>query len=223
MTTDETYRRGQVEWMLWRLATLHQRQPETPPPAFLARIKRLLEIDRTDIGDSFGFAFGEAAPEGKGNERAFTAFDGFVLGMAMEMLDGGMKPLDIVYLLRHMRQGLQQEYQWIMRWPVHIRDRVLAKRMPDWPSYEASDGQRLVDFRVYAVLRKVEITEVLHKPATGPLFQRSEYCRGIEALSAYLNEKIFAYRKGMVVEIGQTARLVSGFLAEAPLIRRGRS
>lgn len=222
MTIDETYRRGQVEWMLWRLATMHQQASETPPPAFLARIKRLLEIDRTDIGDSSGLAFGETVPEGKGSERAFNGFDGFVLGVGMDLLDAGMKPMDIVYLLRHIRQGLQQEYQWIMQLPLHVRDRVPAKQLPALPSYE-DEGQRLVDFRVYAVLRKVEITEVLPKPASGPLFRRSEFCRGIEALSAYLNKMTFAYRKGMVMEIGQTARLVSGFLAQAPMIRRGRS
>ena len=44
--TTNTYRRGQVEWALWRMSTIGRPAPAEPSPVFRNRIKRLLEIDR---------------------------------------------------------------------------------------------------------------------------------------------------------------------------------
>ena len=44
--SNVTYRRGQVEWALWRAFTLARSSGEGPPPIFRTRIKRLLDLDR---------------------------------------------------------------------------------------------------------------------------------------------------------------------------------
>ena len=44
--SNVTYRRGQVEWALWRAFTLARSPGEGPPPIFKTRIKRLLDLDR---------------------------------------------------------------------------------------------------------------------------------------------------------------------------------
>jgi hypothetical protein len=42
----ETYRRSQLEWALWKLATLDAENRNEPISAFRARIKHLLQLDR---------------------------------------------------------------------------------------------------------------------------------------------------------------------------------
>jgi hypothetical protein len=47
-------------------------------------------------------------------------------------------------------------------------------------------------------------------------------CRGIERLTQHLNSNNHAWDKGMVLEIGRTARMVSAFMDQAPEVKRGR-
>jgi hypothetical protein len=229
MMNHDIYRRGQVDWAIWRTMTVHRSQSDDPPPAFLTRIRRLLEIDRTDREDRPGFAFGDEIPPGKGTDRAFSAFDAFCLALAMELLDAGFKQAEVVYLLQHIRDDLRHEYREIMRHPELPRDVVPAKEHPDMPAYDDSYDEhhrRRADYRVFAVLRKLEMTELIPKLAErdlkDPVFLRSKICRGIEALALYLNENSYAWRKGMILEIGAPARMVTAFLDQAPEIKRGR-
>ena len=227
MTNNTIYRRGQVDWAIWRSMTVHQSEAGDPHPAFLTRIRRLLEIDRTDREDRPGFAFGDEAPPGKGTDRAFSAFDALCLALALELLDAGFKQAEVVYLLQEIRDDLRHEYREIMRHPELPRDVVPAKEHPDLPAYDDDKHhRRRVDYRVFAVLRKLEMTELIPKLAElelkDPVFLRSEFYRGIEALTLFLNRHNHAWRKGMILEIGAPARMVTAFLDQAPEIKRGR-
>lgn len=227
MPDIETFKRGQVEWALWRFATFLRDAGQEAPKAFRTRVKRLLEIDRADEIDDTGFAFAEAASGGRGNDAAFTAFDAFCLALALDLLDAGFKQSEIVFLMRHMRAGLSTEYDWIMVSPPPLRGRVLAKRAPDRPSY-SEDGKRWADFRVFAVIQKVEMTEVFpvlsrRADPRDPVFLEPAFCRGIEALQKELNRMPHACRKALVLELSHAAVLVTEFLHESPMTKRGRA
>ena len=49
-----TYKRGQVEWALWRAFTMARSPDDGPPPIFKTRIKRLLDLDRDLDAATFG-------------------------------------------------------------------------------------------------------------------------------------------------------------------------
>ena len=222
----ETYKRGQVEWSLWRFATFLRDPGDKPPKAFLTRIKRLLEIDRADREEGEAFAFIADAPQGQGVDVVFTGFDAFCLALALDLLDAGFKQAEVVFLMRHIREDLKREYAWIMSDPPLARQRVGAKHVPDRPSYE-DGGRRWADYRVFAVIQKVEMTEVfpvLAEPRYSgkPTILEPVFCRGIEALQADLNRRADSFRKAMVLEIANAAALVTSFLDEAPITKRGR-
>ena len=227
MIDGKTFKRGQVEWALWRFVTFLRDTGEPAPKTFRTRIKRLLEIDRADHDDGSGFAFAETAPQGQGMDVVFTAFDAFALALALDLLDAGFKQSEVVFLMRHIRKDLQSEYDWIMSDPPPISQRMLAKHAPDRPSYDEG-GQRWADFRVFTVIQKVEMTEVFptlagrHDPDT-PLFLEPLFCRGIGALQAELHRMGHGYRKTMVLEIANAAALVTSFLDTAPIKKRGRA
>ena len=86
-----TYKRGQVEWALWRAFTLARSPGDGPPPIFKTRIKRLLDLDRDLDAAAFGasppcdFAFVAPAEGGSGVEAQYTAFDVFCLALALDL------------------------------------------------------------------------------------------------------------------------------------------
>ncbi len=77
MSNADSYRRGQVEWALWRFFLQGRQAGTKPPKVFLTRIKRLLELDRgEDLGEKTEtpyarFAFADATTEGKGTDVDF--------------------------------------------------------------------------------------------------------------------------------------------------------
>jgi len=226
MNNTETYKRGQVEWSLWRFFTFPRAAGEKPPKAFLTRIKRLLEIDRADREDEEAFAFIEDAPQGQGVDVVFTAFDAFCLALALDLLDAGFKQSEVVFLMRHIRNDLKREYAWIISDPPPARQRRFAKHAPDRPSYEEG-GRRWADYRVFVVIQKVEMKEVFpvlaeSRHADRPTIFEPIFCRGIEALQAEFNSKAGSFRKAMVLEMANAAALVASFLDAAPITKRGR-
>src|SRR5438067_10203214 len=121
---SETFKRGQVEWAIWRFFTLLKSAPAGPPKVFLTRIKRLLETDRHDkvpTGRDYkpfaACAFSSAESEGQGVDAAFTPFDAFCLALALDLVDLGFKPSEIVFLLRHLRPELEGQFDTISQEP----------------------------------------------------------------------------------------------------------
>ena len=71
--SQNTYKRGQVEWALWKYLSSQSKSSEKPPVKFETRIKRLLELDRAGVQDAPGFAFSAEATTGKCSTAAFSA------------------------------------------------------------------------------------------------------------------------------------------------------
>jgi len=216
-----TYRRGQVEWALWRFFTLLRQAPTAPPKVFLTRIKRLLEADRMDkvpAGQDYhpvsDFAFSSSKTEGQGVDATFSAFDAFCLALALDLLDVGLKPSETVFLLRYLRSALSAEFNAILQNPPPpIRKRPTEDR------------------RVFWVIQKVELKEIYdqapprRKGQKAPIFLEPKFCRGTDDLMAELGEmntERWGYRKALVVEIAYLAANLTSLLAKAPLKKRGR-
>ena len=226
---EATYKRGQIEWALWGYFTSGKKL-ETASK-FRTRVKRLLELDRTtEFSEERGmhYAFMANKPMGKGTDYPYTAFDGFMLAIGLELLDSGYKQSEVVFLLRHVRARLFEEYEWILEAPDPVRQRVFAKQQTNRPTYTENQVE-FADFRVFAVVQKVELTEVLPTPANarrrkGPVILEPFYCRGIDALREVMHEMGHQdlFRKAMVLELSRAAYAVSGLLPEAPSVKRGR-
>jgi hypothetical protein len=228
LRSNQAYKRGQVEWAVWRAFSGRIiGAAEEPPPVFLTRIKRLLELDRLKelfkiVEDTPSpHAFFESAPEGTGYDTTFTDFDAFCLLIALDLLDAGFKQKEIVFLMRFLRQHLRPEY---------FHERVLeGEKKRHISTTTKFRGVAVVDNHVFLIVRKVELTEV-----TTSLFQRTNdddpplffepiFCRGYDALGdAIANLMPRRERKAMVVEIAESAVFLTSFLKKAPALQRGR-
>lgn len=231
MNNSETYKRGQVEWALWRFFLQGRQTDPTPPKVFLTRIKRLLEVDRIPPKKSATpharYAFADELPEGRGIDVAYRPFDAFCLALALDLLDIGFKQAEIVYLLRHIRDELETRFEEILRSPPpEARQRVFPKHRPDSPTYDDDRGHKFADPRIFVVIGKVEITEIFQAPGrkspSAPLIRQPVYCRGINALRDEFHRMGASDRKAVVVEIAEAAAGINRLLPQAPATKRGR-
>ena len=231
--SNETYKRGQVEWALWRTANFSRVAVAERPAIFATRIKRLLDTDR-DLGAGAAeaeapFAFVTPA-EGRGIEAAFAPFDVFCLAVALDLLDVGFKQGEIVVVMRHLRPRLERWFPRLLRRPsLGGRQNHLASHHTDLPVIHREGGRApLADARVFVVLNRVEMTEVLALPTTkresnNPAFLEPEICEGVAGLERVLNKLMPHHRRTVIViEIAATAQVVAAFLAQAPRLARGR-
>jgi len=232
MPNVETYRRGQVEQALWQYFRFGSTDRPAPPPVFRTRIKRLLELDRakekydeSEMPHS-RFAFVDETPSGQGSDVSYTPFNAFCLGLGLDLLDTGYKQSEVVFLLRHIRTTLEDEFTRILEHPPLPRQAILAEDQPDCPTYEEND-LRWADCRVFMLITKVEIKEVFGAPSnrkskTTPLIFTPVFCYGIEALRAELHRMKFNYRKVLVLELAHTAAMVRDLLRKTTVVKRGR-
>jgi hypothetical protein len=133
------YRRGQVEWALWRLKAGEETRQSAPSP-FLSRIKRLLDVDRTLIEaprprGSSAFAFSSAPPGGRGENAAFSKSDALILWLALELLELGFKQQEVVQQLRRARPLLIRDLGSVLDAPParikHEKGRFVYEGLKD--------------------------------------------------------------------------------------------
>ena len=236
------YKRGQVEWALWRAFTLARSASDQPPAVFKTRIKRLLDLDRDlkaeDAANGPGPASVEAARDvafgvaklGSGHEAAYATFDVFCLGLALDLLDIGFKQSEVVTVVRHLRPSLAELLPSLLSRPSLIdRQRHLARLHPDLPVIERGNGRApWADARVFLLLNRVELTEVL-LPSTSraghgtAAILTPKIALGLTGLAASLDRLMPLQRRAVIiVEIAALAQAVAAFLAQAPVSARGR-
>jgi hypothetical protein len=227
------YKRSQVEHAIWRMLTSQNPGAGDPSPVFLTRIKRILEEDRaaklitgldTDVAP---FAFADEASPGRGGDAAFTPFDAFCLALALDLVNAGYKPSEVIVLLRLFRPYLVEQFDEIRRTP-RPDGRQRERPREGLPSFWDKSGE-WADGRVYMVVRKVELKEVVpgRSGATNaPGYVEPTFCRGLEALSEELGRMGIgdgSYRQALVLELAYLAVRLNAFLEKAPLTHRGRS
>jgi hypothetical protein len=209
-------------------------QGDVPPPKpFLTRIKRLLEIDRSDnvprgaeTVPAPRFALIDQAPANKGSDIEFSAFNAFCLAFGLDMLDAGFNQSEVVFALRNIRTDLKREYDRALERPPIPRAFLLAEDTPDVPTFQEK-GISYADPRIFMILQKVELVE--RSPAwkakganQAPLILKPIFKHGIETLRAELHELDYNNRRALVFEIAHTAVIVTDLLKKAPEIKRGR-
>lgn len=229
--TNVSYKRGQVEWALWRAFTLHRGREDDPPTIFRTRIKRLLDIDReldVEGPKPSGPAFG-VPPHGKGIEAEYSAFDVFSLGLALDLLDIGFKQGEVVLVVRHLRADLEHWFPHLISRPSLLdRQNHLAKLHPDLPPIERPGRAPLADARVFLILNRIEMTEALLLPGGydrphDSVILTPEICVGVAGLENRVQALMPLHRRSLiVVEVAALAQAVAAFLERAPIISRGR-
>lgn len=231
---EESFRRGQVEWALWRAFVGYRSGPEKDkvPEVFRTRIKRLLEIDRSgdlylvDVPPPSPFAFSERAAEGTGNDVLFTILDVFCLAVAVELLDAGFKQKEVVFLLRHLRPELSVWLPHLLSLRAGGRQRIQPKDRPESPFFAIDGREPFADITVFLIVRKVELTELFPQPLPKdgfPSFLPPLFCEGLADLTETLARNMpLKFRKAMIIELAQLGDLVRRFLSAAPERRRGR-
>ena len=229
---EEIYGRGQVEWALWCSFARKRFGAKDVPQIFRTRIKRLLEIDRDlDLSDAevppeADYAFAPP-PSAETGDAAYRAVDAFCLAIALDLLDAGFKQAEIVFLMRYLRPELQNRFPDMLPPPTLLgRQPIRTQDYPDFPSYE-DRGVSLADRRLFVILKKIELTEISPTPLrprkSGPIILEPVFCAGITALGAELSDAMPNRRRAVtVLEVAATAQAVQAFLADAPIIRRGR-
>lgn len=227
-----TYGRGQVEWALWCSFVGSKRDIETVPKVFRTRIKRLIEIDKEldlkkmEVPPEADYAFAPP-PSAKSGEVAYSGVDAFCLAIALDLLDAGFKQAEVVMLMRYLRPDFQDRYPKLLESPlVSSRRRYSASKYPGLPSYKA-DGEYYADGRLFVVLQKVELTEIvpasLRPGHAGPIILEPVFCKGVVALAEEMSDIMPNQRRAvLVLEVTSTAETVHSFLSVAPDIRRGR-
>lgn len=233
--SNQTYKRGQVEWALWRAFRPLGSRDDGPVPVFKTRIKRLLDLDReydtSDLGVAAGSDFAFVAPVegGSGVEAAYAPVDAFCLGIGLELLDTGFKQGEIVVLMRHLRADLEHWFPTMLSRPSLLdRQNHLARNHPNLPFVERPRGAPLADARVFMVLNRIELTELLAVSPAMPksnqaVFREPVFSEGISGLAKDLARLMPLHqRTAIVLEVTMLAQAVTAFLEVAPLTARGR-
>jgi hypothetical protein len=224
--TEKTYRRNQVEWALWKFSTLDLPAGDEPISTFRARIKHLLQLDRSGVlfrkvrhGPPLEHALSTHETEGTGVDALFTAFDAFCLALAVDLLRTGFKQSEVLLLLAYLRPHLAVPFTAILRSPPPFRSRLGRK---------AGTEDAGEDRRVFLVIERVEFAEAFpalagsRKPSRGPIFREPVLCRGRDELCKKLDRMDHLLRRAIVIEIAHSAARIAEFLDQAPLTRRGR-
>ncbi len=127
------YKRGQLEDALSKLVDPHAKEPTSE---LCTRIKRLLEVDRSEgivsrssdpIRATFAF-FGEK-PRGSGNEVWFSAYEAFALLNGLRLLGHGWPQSIAVTIMRRIRGDLELEHSRILKLnPEALLDQTVLQR-----------------------------------------------------------------------------------------------
>lgn len=206
------FRRGQVELALWQWFSGYGKDVE-PAPIFIGRIKKLLELDRGDaVPAGMGgvpaarYAFHDRRPAGRGTEVAFRPFNAFCLAVAIDLLDIGFKQSEVVFLLRHIRLELEARFSTVMVYPPAV-------------GMKSEDDRRL-----FMGLRRVELTEQFPEATrpSGPVTLHPTFSRFADGPAKLLANLGYRNRSLIVIELAETAVLVTRYLHQAPVVKRGR-
>jgi hypothetical protein len=162
--SQATFKRQDVEWILWRILS---NSPAAPiRKAFSARMKALLHIDR--VGKFRGhastvenYAFRATLPLGPGSDARYTLLDVYCLWMGMQFSDMGFKPSPVVLFLRGARHRIARQL-----------------------------GKILYQQRVFLTLTRLELGTVLGppEPCKGDGFDDFRILRGAQSKRELMNK-----------------------------------
>lgn len=232
--TDETYGRGQVEWAVACTFFGKRLDDHYISEKMRIRMKHLIDIDKNkdidfskfEVPPEAKYAF--APPAGENGEVAYRAVDAFCLSLGLDLLDAGFQQREVVFRMRYFRPVLERRFpKMLAPSPLLTRQTHLPKDFPKLPVYE-DDGKDSPDGRVFAILQKIELSEIVLNPtaqgSSHPIIFEPILCRGITELGAKLSKIMPLRRRAVtVLELAWIALSVTDYLEKAPEIRRGRN
>jgi hypothetical protein len=211
------FRRGQVEWALWRLKAGDETR-RAPPSQFLARIKRVLDMDRTATEGpkprgAAPFAFSALPPGGRGENAAFSKLDALMLWLALELLELGFKQQEVVAPLRQARPMLERALKDLLETPPLRPTPSSGKRFNFEGPADPALARFLVLPRVEDAALWTRTTQTGREPM-GPLLLKPDEVAKL--LSTAPQTKL------VIIPAGQPAYRVNLLLERAPDIQDGR-
>ena len=246
------WRRNQLVAALWHyLATARDwggdqhGLAESVPRVFRSRVKKMLDLDRLphllpweeNQLPPDQWAFYDQAGEGTGSEERFSTVHAFNMGLALQMLNIGLKQSEVIFVLKWARPDLEAVFKKIHAQPGALAPVSDTRRQshehkhypsskPIWLEDKKSPE---ADFTVWMLLQRVE-TKELH-PSSGerategqapPMFMAPEFCFGLEAVKTYVFKHLNDFPHLVLLELADLALTLPRELAQAPAIGRGR-
>lgn len=211
------------------------------PAVFKSRIKKMLNLDRIpgmtpweDMDDRW--AFYDDPGKGTGREDRFSTSHVFLMGIALGLLDIGLKQSEVIFFLKHMRSTLQGAFDQIHKRAGAIppvsdtgRNRRFAKHYPvAKPVWLGPDKMPQADFTAWMLVRRAENREAYpgFQQKIGrreiPLFMEPSIIFGLEEVKSEVFSHLNQYPHAVMVELADLALTVPRYLSEAPAVSRGR-
>lgn len=193
------------------------------PKVFQSRIKKMLNLDRipgmtpwTELDDSW--IFYDEPGQGVGSEDLFSTFHVFMMSMAIELMNIGLKQSEIIFVLKHGRDTFQEQF-----------DRIHEREDKRAPVTGFARSPASINASTWMILRREEMQEIhpgFKKKAEGkkiPLFLEPDFFDGFEAVRDRFAGQLASHRHSILIEIADPALSLPGYLADAPFTRRGRA
>jgi hypothetical protein len=212
-----SYKRNQVEEAIARISVSNY---EKPPSELRARIKRLLELDRS-MGrklrskdpEQANFAFFSEDAPGTGVDISFSEYDAFSLLNALRIMGHSWPQGFAVAIMRRVRPALEREHARILTQdPAKLFDQQAIRA-------GARPGDIYVDNTdpVFLVIASREQRVVADEPQSAPL---AAVCRGRDKVSEF-SRAVGASSVTMFEVVTLAHRLHQALMKTEPR-RRGR-
>jgi hypothetical protein len=207
---DARFARAQTEWALW--VNITSERKSKPTSIFRARIKQLLEFDRSEPtrrGVPYsGMAFSDQRSEGSGDHSFFSVYDALFLRLGLGLLDCGFKRKEVVLLLRDLRGPLRKQIGKV----INDRAAAFSASVPLFRDYDPLEANR----RVVLVLPRVEAAADYIDEGDA----RVHICTGMERLKDAVEEHLL--EKLVLLDVGLAAYTLPSLLLNAPASQRLR-
>lgn len=247
--TTPHYRRGQLDPVLWKYlaasrnwGAIGPEHADGIPSRFRSRVKKLLNLDRVPGMVSWAdfpedrWAFYDNAAEGTGSEERFSPVHVFLLAIALDMVNLGLKQPDAVFILKSIRPPLEKAFLRIHKTRGVYAQVSDTKRQPrpfkddsTLPSIRLKGHEiEREDATVWMILRRYGIEELhpgLAKPGnekTAPIYESPDIAFGLEAAKRELFTHLADSRQVMLIELAEAAITIPRLLEAEPEVGRGR-
>ena len=242
------WRRNQMEAALWRYFATYENWggdwsglTGSIPSVFTSRIKKMLNMDRIpgmtpwDGLPEDRWVFYDEPGEGTGSEDRFSAVHAFLMAVALDLLNIGLKQSEVIFFLKHTRTMLEGAFDRIHRRPGAIapvmgsgRQLRFARHYPEVePIWIDPHKAPRADFTGWLVVRRFETREIhpgFEKQAKNsiPFFMEPKFLFGLEAVKNEVFSHLNGYRHMVALELADPALTIPQYLADAPSVGRGR-
>lgn len=212
------------------------------PSVFKSRIKKMLNMDHIpgmtpwDGLPDDRWVFYDEPGVGTGGEDRFSSVHAFLMAVALDLLNIGLKQSEVIFFLKHTRPMLERAFDRIHRRPGAIAPVMGSGRQlrfaSHYPEVEAIwiDPHKAprADFTAWLVVRRFETREIhpgFEKQAKNksiPFFMEPKFLFGLEAVKNEVFSHLNGYRHLVPIELADSALTIPQYLSKAPSIGRGR-